>query len=94
MKTYNHPQETWSEEACKKKANRIAVDGMGTPYPFKGYIGSSASIPSAYGLQRYNGGTSIDGVWYEATFRPLPKLAKGYKIINVPSWGWRIVKES
>ena len=93
MITYNYPQETWDKATCESKAKHLAKDGMGTAYPFKGYIGSSASRPTAYGTERYNGGIVIDNEWYEATNRPLPKLAKGFKIVVVPSWGWRIVKE-
>lgn len=92
MSTYNYPAEIWDAATCERKAKHLAKDGMGTRYPFRGYIGSSASIPAAYGVTRFNGGTVVNGEWYESTCRPLPILAKGFEIVVVPSWGWRIVK--
>lgn len=89
---YQHPQETWDAKKCEKLAKRTAKDGMGTPYPFKGYIGSSASCPPAFGPVRYNGGCERNGEWYQGENRPFPILAEGFEIVTVPSWGWRIVK--
>jgi len=89
---YQHKPENWNAATCAKKAKHLAKDGLGTPYPFRGYIGSSASRPSAFGVERYNGGIVINGKWYEGENRPLPILAKGFKIVVVPTWGWRIVK--
>ena len=83
---YQNKQETWSKEQCKKAANRTARDGMGTPYPFKGFIGDSQ-----YGEKLYNGGCIRDDQWYAGEFFPLPIVAEGYKIIRVPTWGYRIV---
>lgn len=91
-KIFKHPQQVWNRAKCLKMANYTATDGLGTPYPFKGYIGSSASRPSAYGTEMYNGGIVIGDEWYEGENRPFPKLAKGFQIVTVPSWGWRIVK--
>lgn len=93
MKTFTYPAETWNKEKCEKMAKRVATDGMGTKYSFKGYIGSSASRPTAYGTERYNGGTVIADEWYEATHRPFPILAEGFEIVVVPTWGWRIIKK-
>jgi hypothetical protein len=87
---YVHPQEVWDAKRCAKEANHTAKDGLGTPYPFKGYIGSSASVPAAYGRTRYNGGCVRGGEWYNGEEKPLPKVADGYEIIVVPTWGWRI----
>ena len=90
---YTYPIEVWDAATCEKNAKHLAKDGLGTPYPFRGYIGSSATIPAAYGVTRYNGGTVINGQWYEGIRRPLPVLAKGFAIVVVPSWGWQIVKK-
>jgi len=93
-KFYTFPQETWSAAVCESKAKRVAKDGLGTSYPFKGYIGSSASCPPAYGKVRYNGGCIHGDEWFNGEIRPFPKLAKGFEIVSVLSWGWRIVKKS
>lgn len=89
---YQFKAEVLDKATCEKKAKHLATDGMGTPYPFRGYIGSSASRPSAFGVERYNGGCVHDGQRYEGENRPFPILAKGFKIVVVPTWGWRIVK--
>lgn len=91
LPVYEYERECWGPKTCKRVANRVARDGMGTKYPFKGYLGSSACIPATFGLTRYNGGVSIDGRWYQSVYRPLPKVADGYRIIVVSSWGWRLV---
>lgn len=87
---YTHPQETWDEKKCRKAANHTAKDGMGTPYPFKGYIGSHQT---GYGKTKYNGGTTINGKWYQGEIKPLPQVTTGFKIITVPTWGFRIVHD-
>lgn len=88
-----HPQEVWDKAKCSKAARHVAKDGLGTPYPWPGYIGSSTSIPPRYGSIRYNGGCVRNGKWYEGETRPLPKIAEGFEIIHVPTWGWRIVRK-
>jgi hypothetical protein len=93
MKIYKHKRETWSSEKCRKLANTTQKDGMGTPYPFKGYIpGSGGSLPARFGRTIYNGGCVRNGEWYNGEEFPMPKLAKGFKIERVPSWGLRIVE--
>jgi hypothetical protein len=89
---YKHKPEVWDATKCLKLSRHVATDGMGTPYPFKGYIGSSASRPTKYGTETYNGGCICDDKWYRGEFFPFPKLAKGFKIEHVSTWGWRIVK--
>lgn len=89
---YQHKQETWDRAKCERMARHVAKDGMGTPYPFKGYIGSSASVPVAFGLQMYNGLVERGGGLYAGENFPFPKLARGFRIVHVVSWGWRIVK--
>lgn len=89
---YQYKPEVWNEARCKKLAAHRAKDGLGTPYPFLGYLGSSACCPATFGTTKYNGGTVINGEWYEGTCKPFPIIPKTYKIVLVPSWGWRIVK--
>jgi hypothetical protein len=86
------PQETWDAKTCEKKSRHTHEDSYGTKLHFKGYLGSSASIPPFFGKIRYNGGCVHDGQWYDGEIRPFPVLAKGYEIVVVPSWGWRIQK--
>ena len=85
---YQHPQETWSEAKCARLVNRTVKDGLGTPYPFKGYIHDK----EAGYIQRYNGGCSRDGEWYQGEERKDPILAEGYEIVVVSTWGKRIIK--
>jgi hypothetical protein len=89
---YQHKAEVWDKAKCLKLSKRLATDGMGTPYPFKGYIGSSACRPSTFGTEIYNGGCIRNGIWYRGEHRTFPKLAKGFKIKLIPSWGWQIVE--
>jgi hypothetical protein len=84
---YVYPQEVWDAKQCEKAAKHRARDGLGTPYPFLGYIGSSQ-----YGIERYNGGTIINDEWYQGVNRPLPKVAKGFELVLRPTWGWQIIK--
>lgn len=91
-KIFQHVQEEWDHATCERKAKHLASDGCGTPYPFRGYIGSSASRPAAYGTELYNGGIVLYDTWYKGEHRPLPKVAKGFEIRVVPTWGWQIVK--
>jgi len=88
---YIHPRETWDEEKCKKIAKRVARDGMGTKMHFPGYIGSCIA-PYGWGKTRYNGGCVRDGEWYDGEIRRLPRVAKGFKIVKRPTWGYQLVK--
>lgn len=88
---YHYPQETWSVEKCEKLAKAIATDGLGTPYPFRGFLGAHSGIPPRFGDIRYNGGCVHDDEWYQGEHRPFPILPEGFEIISVPTWGWRIV---
>lgn len=89
-KYYKHPQITWTAEECKKISNRIATDGLGTPYHFKGYIGNIVRI----GQQRYNGGTVRNGKHYVGDDYGIPKVAKGFSIRYMISWGYVLVANS
>ena len=91
---YIYPQEDWDHAKCERAAKRREKDGYGTIHPWKGKISDHGSPYPTYGNSiRYNGGTTIDGEWYERVTRPLPKVAKGFKIVNRPTWGYYIEKE-
>ena len=85
---YKMPKEVWDADRCEELANRRHRDGLGTPYPWKGYVGHLIRK-----TERYNGGTIIDGKWYQGVEQTLPDVAEGYKLINVLSWGLRLVAE-
>lgn len=82
----------WDKAKCEKAAKYIAKDGIGTPYHFKGYLGSFATI-GGYGITRYNGGTVINDKWYQGINRPLPIIHEDFEIVKRPSWGWQIKKK-
>ena len=90
---YQHKPQVWDKTKCERMAKRVATDGMGTKYPFQGYIGSSASRPTAYGTERYNGGCIRNNTWFKGENFPFPILAPGFEIVVVPTWGWRIIKK-
>jgi hypothetical protein len=90
---YQHPQEEWDAKTCEKLSKRVAKDGLGTKYPFKGYIYQGEIGHHIFGnTVRYNGGCIRDGQWWQGEEWPLPKLADGYKFVYVTTWGWRIVR--
>lgn len=92
MAYYVHPRETWDKKKCERMAKRIVKDGMGTSYPWPGYIGSWAGNGCGYGRIRYNGGCVREEEWYEGEEWLLPIVHKDYVIIRVPSWGYRIIR--
>lgn len=86
---YQHPREIWDVKKCEKLVKHIAKDGLGTPYPFKGYI----RLGNQGDLQvRYNGGCVRDGEWWQGEEWQLPKLADGFELVRIRTWGWRIIK--
>jgi hypothetical protein len=85
-------QEVWPAAECRRRANHTAKDGMGTPYPFKGYIGSNQPNGGQWGKTRYNGGCVRNGKRYAGEIRNLPVVAPGFRIITVPGWGFRIIR--
>ena len=91
---YIHPREVWDEDKCEKIAKRTARDGMGTKYHFKGYIGTCAGRApyGGYGRVVYNGMIEREGELYHGEIRRLPRVAKGFKIIKRPTWGYQLVK--
>jgi len=93
---YTYPREQWDAAKCEKAAKRLAKDGLGTPYPWRGYIGSSTTPIQygGYGRTTFNGGIVIDGEWYKSADRPLPAVAGGFTIVHIPTWGYRIIKQA
>jgi hypothetical protein len=87
-KRYMYPKEVWDAKKCERLANATQTDGLGTPYGFKGYVGNI--VPTSVD---YNGGTSINGDWYQGVIYLRPHLAEGYEFVIVPTWGLRIVKK-
>ena len=92
---YLNPREVWDTAKCAKMAKRVARDGLGTPYPFKGAV--PGPYPFGFGKTRYNGGCcrplcASNPKWYPGEIFPRPKLAAGYRWVYAPTWCWRIVK--
>ena len=93
MKIYTHPQETWTEAQCKKRASHAPTDGWGNKPP-KGIIAQSASSYPQYGQTIYfNGGTIIEGELYEGVSKPLPIIPASYEFVKLVSWGTIIRKK-
>lgn len=84
---FQNKQETWDEKTCIKKAKHIHKDGLGTPYPFLGYIGSN------FGEIRYNGGCIRENEWYQGENFPFPVIHKDFEIFVICSWGYFIRKK-
>ena len=85
-KIYQHTPETWDAKKCEKAAKHVAKDGLGTTYPWPGYIGNH------YGETIYNGGYTRDGEHYDGENFPLPIVNAPYQIIHVSTWGYRIIR--
>lgn len=83
---YTNVTETWDAKRCAKEARHVERDGMGTRYPWPGYIGRR------FGKVTYNGGCVHDDVWYNGEVFPLPDVAEGFSVVEVSTWGYRIVK--
>lgn len=91
---YICPREEWDKEQCKKIAARVVKDGLGTPYPWPGYIGSTTATGGcAYGITRFNGGIQRGDKWYAGQIRELPKIAAGFEIVHIPTWGYRLKRK-
>lgn len=92
--TYSHPQETWDEKECAKRARYAPKDHWGNRPP-KGLISNVGSSYPEYGQTKsYNGGTIINDKWYKSEHRPLPKIHPDYEIVVLSSWGKIIRKKS
>ena len=83
---YSHPVEVWNAAKCARLAKRKQTDGYGTKDHLAGFIHSN------YGLTRYNGIIEREGNLYGSEYRPLPNVAKGFEIVYVESWFYRIIK--
>ena len=87
IKTFTHPQESWDAQECAERAKSAPANAYGDRPP-KGIIASSASTYPEYGQTiRFNGGTVINGEWYEAVSVPLPKIADGFEFATLTGWG-------
>lgn len=83
---YEYAAPVWDEKKANSFAKKRERDYFGTPDPFPGYL-------KGWNVEtRYNGGTVIEGEWYQGIRRPLPKVPDGFKWIQVISWGWRLIK--
>jgi hypothetical protein len=95
MTYYTHPQETWTEQECAKRAKRTSHDGMGSKEPYKGKVADEASPYPSYGqTRRYNGGfIAPDGNWYNGEIKPLPAIPDTYEFYKILTWGTYIRKK-
>lgn len=83
---FEYEQEVLSYKDCVRINRSVFKDGLGTPGP-RALIQNFGSAVSYYGTQRFNGGTVIDGKWYEGYHRPWPKLPDGWRFESHPAWG-------
>ena len=86
-KLFRMYQPVWGEAECANRAAHVAKDAMGKPFPHPG------SLKGPYGAVPHSNGTIVGGEWYKGTYHPLPKLAEGYEIIYLPTWGYRLIKQ-
>ena len=81
--TYVYPRETWDSKQCERFSK--------SPGVFSPYKGEYSQDSTPYGqpgyLRHYNGGTTVDGVWYATTFKPLPEIDPDYVWVSKLSWG-------
>lgn len=91
LECYNRPQETWSVAFCRKLARARCKDGLGTSWPYRGHIIGGSGAIFGFGLTRYNGGVEREGKLYRSEYRAFPKLPKGFAIMRIVSWGYRLV---
>lgn len=94
MSIFAHPQETWTEDRCRKEASSAPADAFGNRPP-KGLVSRSGAAYPGYGQSiRYNGGCVRDGEWYAGETVPLPIIPDTYEFVPLVSWGLRIQKKS
>lgn len=85
-RTYKHTAEVWNAKKCARIVKRKQTDGYGTKDHLAGFIRGD------YGLHRYNGLIEREGELYGAEYTPLPQVAKGFEIVYVETWFYRIIK--
>lgn len=92
MKIYTHPQETWSFQECQRRARFAPKDAWGNRPP-RGIIAASSSTHAQYGQTKYyNGGITINNVWYAGEYNPLPLIPNEFEFVSLSSWGTIIRK--
>ncbi len=84
---FRHEPEVWDAKKCLKISKRKCTDAYGTKDHLAGFLHDS------YGVKMYNGGCVRDGEWYEGENYPTPTVAKGFEIIYVRSWFFRLIKK-
>ena len=91
---YVHKREKWDAKKCLAMSKYNPKNSYGDKAPYKGIISSSGSGFVQLGrIQHYNGGTIIEGELYHRELYPLPVIDKGYKFVNILSWGIAICKK-
>jgi hypothetical protein len=92
-RVYTHPQETWDEKECLRRARSAPANHWGDRPP-KGLINAVGSPYVGYGRTvSYNGGCIRDGEWYQSEAIPLPSIPDSYEFVTLRSWGLRIQKK-
>jgi hypothetical protein len=87
---YHLPIPIWSVKFCERMVKSYHRDGLGTRMSWPGYVGHLI-----HPTTRFNGGTTRfgNGDWYPGVICGMPLLPLGFKLVLVPSWGWRLVNE-
>jgi hypothetical protein len=94
-KLFTHPQEVWDEKKCAQVAKHRGRDGCGALHPYPGRVAGVSSPYPEYGqTQRYNGGREINGEYYQAEHKPLPKIPDTYEFFTISSWGTYLRKKA
>ena len=96
MVDYNAPlcqnlREMWEVKKCEKLCKHVHEDGLGTKYPFKGYVGHLIGGMNGCLKVRYNGGCIRNDEWYQGEEWQLPIIPPRFKIVMRPTWGWQII---
>lgn len=83
---FHKPIAIWDEKKCARLSNKVVKDGLGTPYPFRGFLGN------CFGQFYYNGGCIREGKWYQGELIHHPNIPANYEFFYEYTWGWRIRK--
>ena len=84
LKMHVMPREKWSFDKCHRKARSFHTDGLGTRSNMRGYC----HFPYP---QVYNGGTVVDGQWYNGILQELPEVPASFEFIYIISWGYQLI---